>query len=389
MSRRYFGTIRELPSGRFQVRYRGLDGVMRPAPRTFGNKGDANAWLVDKEAELRRGEWYDPDAGAELLNEYAPRWIVERDLSPRTRELYESLYRLHLKPDLGRLGLIDITAARVRTWRSDRLEAGVGPVTVSKAYRLLKAVMETAADDGLIRRNPCRIKGASTEKSSERRPASLDEVFVIADSITARYRAVVLLATFASLRYGELMGLRRSDLDLSVPRVRVERAVKEIGGKRVIGPPKSDAGKRSVRIPLLILPDLEWHLRVFAEVGKDGRLFVGPTGATPLRSNFNKVWKRAIEKAGTPDLHLHDLRHTGATYAADTGASTRELMQRLGHTSARAALIYQHARDERDEAIAEGLNDAIRKARSKAKTKPSTDRDDGDDPPMIGARTGA
>lgn len=387
MRRRYFGTIRELPSGRFQVRYRGIDGLMRPAPHTFGNKGDANAWLVDKEAELRRGDGYDPDAGAEPLNEYAPRWIVERDLSPRTRELYESLYRLHLKPDLGRLGLADVTPARVRTWRSDRLEAGVGPVTVSKAYRLLRAVMETAVDDALVRRNPCRIKGASTERTPEREPATLDQVFVIAEAITPRYKALVLLAAFASLRFGELMGLWRRDLDLTVPRVRVVRAVKEVGGRQIIEGPKSSAGRRVVQLPRIIAPDLEWHLRVFAEAGESGRVFVGPRGATPLRANFNKVWKRALEKAGAPGLHVHDLRHTGATYAADTGATTRELMKRLGHSSPRAALIYQHARDERDQTIAEGLDDLIREAK-KASRKPRRSEDDGDDPPLAGAPAG-
>ena len=182
--RRYFGTVRKLPSDRYQARYRGPDRVRRTAPSTFATKADAYGWLADREAEMRRGEWYDPDAGAVPLDEYAPKWIVERDLSARTAELYESLYRLHVKPELGRLGLIDITYARVRTWRAGRLDAGVGPVTVAKAYRLLHSIMGTAVEDELIRRNPCRIKGASTERTPERQPATLDQVFAIADETT-------------------------------------------------------------------------------------------------------------------------------------------------------------------------------------------------------------
>lgn len=383
MGRRYFGTVRKLASGRYQARYRGPDRVRYSAPCTFATKADAYAWLSAKEAELRRGEWYDPEAGAVQLDEYAPRWIAERDLAARTGELYESLYRLHLKPDLGRLGLVDVSYARVRTWRADRLDAGIGSVTVAKAYRLLHSIMDTAVEDGLVRRNPCRIKGASTERTPEREPATLDQVFAIADEITPRYKAFVLLAAFASLRYGELMGLWRRDLDLTVPRVRVVRAVKEVGGRQIIEGPKSDAGRRSVRLPRMILPDLEWHMRVFAEEGETGRLFVGPKGATPLRSNFNKVWKRALGKADVPGLHLHDLRHTGATYAAGTGATTRELMKRLGHSSPRAALIYQHARDERDQAIAEGLDDIIKQAK-RASRKAQLDQDDGADPGSLG-----
>ena len=179
------------------------------------------------------------------------------------------------------------------------------------------------------------------------------------------------------------MGLRRRDLDLTVPRLRVVRAVKEVRGKQIIEGPKSDAGRRSVRLPRILVPDLEWHLRVFAEDGETGRVFVGPKGATPLRSNFNKVWKRAIARADVPGLHLHDLRHTGATYAADTGATTRELMKRLGHSSARAALIYQHARDERDQAIADGLDDLIKQARQAAR-KAQHDQGDDDDLGSLG-----
>jgi integrase len=389
VSRRYFGTVRKLPSGRYQARYRGLDGVMRPAPNTFRGKSDANAWLVNQEAEQQRGEWYDPDAGAVSLDEYVPKWIAERpNLSRRTVELYEGLHRLHLSPDLGRLGLADITYARVRAWRANRLDAGTGSVTVAKAYRLLHAIMQTAVDDGLIRRNPCRIKGASMERTPEREPATLDQVFALADAITPRYKALVLLAAFASLRYGELMGLWRRDLDLTVPRARIVRAVKEVGGQQIVEGPKTDAGRRSVRLPAVIVPDLEWHLRVFAEEGDCGRVFVGPMGATPLRSNFSKVWKRATDKLGLDELHLHDLRHTGATYSAGTGATTRELMKRLGHSSPRAALIYQHAREERDQAIADGLNELIREAKRSVRMTRRENGDD-DDPPLAGAPVGS
>jgi integrase len=266
---------------------------------------------------------------------------------------------------------------------------------VAKAYRLLKAIMTTAVEDGLVRRNPCRIDGAGIEKSPERQTATLDEVFAIASAMEPRYKALVLLATFASLRWGELMGLHRSDLDLTRRTVRVVRAVQELGAKQIVGRPKSDAGIRAVSFPRFIVPNLEWHLRVFAEKGKDGRVFVGPKGATPLRSNFQKFWARATEKACVPELHLHDLRHTGATYAAATGASTRELMKRLGHSTPRAALIYQHAVEERDHAIAAGLDDLIeeaRKARERKDQQPEAEvgraDDDDDDPPLVGAPVG-
>lgn len=99
-------------------------------------------------------------------------------------------------------------------------------------------------------------------------------------------------------------------LDLSVPRVRVERAVQEVGAKQIIGSPESDAGKRSVLIPQVIVPEVAWHLRVFTEEGASGRVFVGPKGATPLRSNFQRIWVSALTKAGVDGLHFHDYAGT-------------------------------------------------------------------------------
>ena len=94
----------------------------------------------------------------------------------------------------------------------------------------------------------------------------------------------------------------------------------------------------------------------------DGRLFVGPYGVTPSRHNFATIWNRAKKAVGDlvpPNLHFHDLRHAGNHFAASSGASTRELMGRLGHASMRAALIYQHRTMTRDRAIAEALDALI------------------------------
>ena len=167
--KRRFGRVRRLPSGRRQARYKGPDGIDRPAPHTFPTKGDGERWLTLTEAEIMRGDWIDPDAGLVLFAEYPQAWVVERpNLRPKTIQLYGGLVRLHLVPTFGALTVQEINEARVRRWRKNLLDAGVGPVTVAKGYRLLKAILNTAVDDGLIRRNPCRIKGAGQEQSPER-----------------------------------------------------------------------------------------------------------------------------------------------------------------------------------------------------------------------------
>jgi integrase len=360
MARRDFGRIRKLPSGRYQVRYQGPDGLDRPAPHTFRTKREAQDWLADKQVEIRRGGWVDPDAGKVAFGEFAAAWIKERTLARGTAELYETLLRLHLAPTFGRVAVADITPAAVRSWRAARLDAGAGRSTVAKSYALLRAVLNTAVEDQLITRNPCRIKGGSKEETPERPTATVAEVFLIADKIADRYRVLVLLAAFLGLRWGELIALRRRDVDTEAGCVWVRASVAELrNGVRVTKLPKSTAGVRTVPIPSVILPELCRHLDRYSEPNADGQVFVGAKGATPRRNHFNKVWRRACDAAGIKGLHFHDLRHTGNNFAAAAGASTKELMARFGHSTMRAALVYQHANDDRQREIAAGIDAQI------------------------------
>ncbi|MEU5252362.1 tyrosine-type recombinase/integrase [Streptomyces longwoodensis] len=358
--RRQFGRVRKLPSGRYQARYVGPDGLLRPAPETFRTKKDADAWLADKQTELRRGDWRDPDAGKVPFGDYAAAWVKERPLAPRTAELYASLLRLHLAPTFEDVAIADMTPAAVRTWRRARLDAGVGASTVAKAYALLRTIMGTAVQDELIRRNPCQIKNGGTVVTPERPTATIPEAFAIADKIQPRYKALVLLAAFCGLRWGELVALHRSDVDLDHGMIRVRGAVSELtSGKRVYKAPKSAAGKRVVAVPASLLPVLDAHMKIYAEGGAAGRVFVGAKKATPRRNHFNRLWHRACAAAGVEGLRFHDLRHTGNTLASRTNASTKELMTRLGHSTARAALIYQHANYDREREIADAVDGMI------------------------------
>jgi integrase len=246
---------------------------------------------------------------------------------------------------------------------------------VAKTYRILHAIFATAVDDDLIRRNPCRIRGGGQDKAEERPTVTLDQVFAIARAIQPRYRLLVLLATFAQLRFGELVGLLRLHINLDTMELQVVKATGEMeDGTQFDDDPKSDAGKRTTSLPAALRTDIEVHLCGFAEPGPSGRLFVGPQRGVPRRRNFNRVWKKSLKDAGIPaglELHLHDLRHTGSTWSAQSGATLKEVMARIGHSSTRAAMIYQHATRERDQAIAAALDELIDTARESDATHES------------------
>jgi integrase len=369
--RRRFGSIRRLPSGRYQARYPGPDGVMRPADDTFATKTEAEDWLTLTEGELLEGEWVDPDAAEILISDYAATWIEERPgLRRKTVINYRSLLRCHITPHLTTVTVGELTLARVRRWRKQLLDSGTGRVATAKAYRFLRAVMNTAVDDGLIKRNPCRIKGAGSEDSPERPVLSVAQVYALADAVGLRYRALILLAAFSSLRWGELAALRSEDIDPDGCTVRVTRQLNKAGAVPVFGPPKSRAGRRVVDFADLIVPDLRQHLRA---VPAGALAFTSPEGAALSNTNFRRrVWVPALAAVGLEGVHIHDLRHTGNQFTANAGANPRELMARMGHDSPRAALIYMHSSDRRQRALADAVAKAARAelAQSKKATKP-------------------
>jgi len=369
--RRQFGNVRKLASGRFQARYLGPDGLSRSAPETFPDKTSATRWLTLKQAELIRGDWTDPDLGRVPVVDYAASWIEEHELSPRTRELYRALLRLHLVPYLGRRELAQLTPEMVRKWRQDLRKDGRSADSIAKAYRLLRAVMATAVDDERIKRNPCRIKGADTAARAERPIATVQQVYALADAIGPRFRVFILAAAFTGLRWGELIALRRMDLDLVDGTLSVRRSIAELsGGGLVVGPPKSAAGIRTVPLPAVLVDELRDHLAKYVADDSAALIFTGERGGTPKRGSWRSTvkWTMRVKEAGLPaGFHFHDLRHTGNHLASKGGASTRELMHRMGHGSMRAALIYQHNTDERAREIAVRLNDVVTRERPEDK----------------------
>jgi len=269
------------------------------------------------------------------------------------------LLRLHILPGLGAVQLARITPMAVRRWHADLSNGGVGAVTVAKSYRLLRTILGTAVADEVIVRNPCTVAGAGVERSPERPVATVAQVFELAAVVEPRHRALVLTAALSGCRWGELAGLTRRHLDLLHGTLTVAETLVEGGSGLSIGPPKTDAARRTVALPPPLVPILEEHLAKFSAPGRDGLVFCGPKGGMMRRGNFSAKWIRAVRATGLEELHFHDLRHTANTLAAATGASTAELMHRMGHASSAAALRYQHATRDHDQAIAKALGDLV------------------------------
>lgn len=210
--------------------------------------------------------------------------------------------------------------------------------------------------DELIHRNPCQVRGAAVEKAPERPIATIAEVVALADAMPPDLRIAVVLAAWYQLRRGEVRGLRRPDVDLEDGELQVITKTTAMSGRSIIKEPKTRASRRTVAIPPHILEQLTDHMDRFVGASLDDYVVEGSN------RSLSVAWDLARSEVGRKELRFHDLRHSGLTWSAPTGASIVELMRRVGHASQTAALRYQHATDDRDRVLAQALADLAGRA---------------------------
>ena len=404
--RRGFGTIERLPSGQYRAYYRdplgrlvatsGTDpqtGEQRTRPlrhyatQTFSAKVDAEGWLAAEKRLIDREDWTDPAerrraalvAAASKLptfETYATKWIRDRrvkgrPLADRTKANNLDYLRRFLAPTFGEMHLDEITPTMVDDWY-DRL-CPDHPTQRSKVYSFARAVMNTAvASRGPMpgASNPFSIRGAGATDHRRRD----EHVFTSAETaamlahIREDRRAMILLALWCGLRYGEIVALRRPDIDMQKRIVKVRHSIAfPPGVVPVEKSPKSAAGNRDARIPASILPELKRHLSTYM-TGRDGLLFPSASGDYLRPSAFygkpsGLGWYGALGAAGrweedeTKRPHFHDLRATGATLVARRTRNVIEVQRWLGDSTPQAAMRYMRATDGAMDEIADALSE--------------------------------
>lgn len=369
--KRGFGQISKMRSGRYQARYTGPDTKLHTAPATFDTMLDAEAWLTDERRLISAGVWTSPAIRVEqakisrerpdLFGQYARRWIANRvvkgkPLAPRTRAHYTALLEHHIGPTFDLVPIGEITTEMIEGWH-DALPTGKKTLR-SHCYSLVRAILNTATERKVIPFNPCVIRGAGNAYRSKKiRPADLDELAIIVQNMPEQLKPMTVLASWCALRFGELIELRRKDIDTKHHVIRVRRGAVRADGEVVIGGPKSDAGVRDVAVPPHVWPMVEAHLATIP-ADRETLLFPAADGVTTMApSTLYRHFYKARQAAGRPDLRWHDLRHTGAVLAAQTGATLAELMGRLGHSTPTAAMRYQHSAKGRDAEIAAAMSE--------------------------------
>jgi integrase len=388
----------------WSARWHGGDGT-RPR-KDFADPDEFTAFclawghLEEVNRSKDRGEYTDPARARVTLEVFFERWIKHARLEPSTKALYRQEFSTHLAPKLGSHQLAKITRRAVKEWVAELEEAGVGARTIGVTHALLRKLLNAAIDDEILVVNAAQRVPVPRDERREVVALEAAEVGRLADAIGERDRALVLLLAFGGLRVGEALALRGKDVDLppehvevgdaelSPGRVRIERALHDVGGRVFEGPTKTRAS-RSIGIPRFLADELRAHVKAYSDPGDpEARVFAAVGGGPVRLGNWRRrTFQPAACAAGLGDMvrgvdgkeryrgvRIHDLRHTCASLLIAKGADVVEIAKRLGHSSPGITMtIYSHLLASRDQALTAALEDTFRQAATEVKESTVTE----------------
>ena len=343
---------------RWRARYRGPDGRVRS--RSFARKLDAERWIDTQLVRIDRGEWTDPAAGDVTLAEWSQKWMRSLLLKATTRAEYESLLQSRILPEFGAMAINRITPTAIREWTASMIADGLSASRVRAAKGRLAQCLEVAVIDGMLLRNPAAAVNTPPVRRRPQRFLDVADVAALAEAAENQQAGsglVVQVLAYVGLRWGELVALRRSRIDMLRRRIEVAESATEIGATLTWSTPKSHE-PRTVTMPSTVVDQLAEHL---GSVASDELVFTAPRGG-PLRSSTwrRQVWVPATSEVGVEALRVHDLRHTAASLMISSGASIKAVQRQLGHSTATMTLdLYGHLYDDDLDALADALDRRI------------------------------
>jgi integrase len=337
----------ERRGGRYRVRERRAS--RKATVQTFDNPDDARAMVQRSERldlTVRRRLSATPPHS---LAGWVEVWLPAHTASPATMAKYESLLRVHILPAFGRRHLDAITRNDVKAFAKD-LSMRLSPASVRSVVTVLGLVLREAIDEHYLFFDPTARLRLRDGPAGPRPTADPVQVQTIADRMPDRHAAMlVITAAYTGMRFGELAGLTRVHLDLDRARIQVAGdagALHEVGGRRWLGPPKSPAAVRDIRLPAFLVDGLDRHLRshpfetVFC-TGSGGWMwratFTGRTWRPACDGDTGRGWDPVIT-----GFRFHDMRHTHRTWLDEDSLPESLKSQRLGHQIPGIRGVYAH-----------------------------------------------
>jgi integrase len=367
---------KQLPNGRWQIRFR--DPLGRPRSKVCDTKREARAFAQDIAHAGRNGRWVAPERSRITLEAWSAQYMATVvHLRPTSIALYHRELA-HIHQRFGRHQLGQLNPLDIQKWLADLLAARVAPSSVHRKYRMLRRMLQVAVEKGVIVKNPCSGVQPPRVDTNEMRFLSPQEAVVLTEAIDPWFRPLVYTAIETGMRWSELVGLRRGQVNLLRRSVTVIEQLVFVGGDSTVGrkgqwvnqKPKTRAGTRTISISPFLAERLAEQLLNRSQPAPSGLVFVNMRGGPIGGSIFNKRhWQPARSAAGLEGIRFHDLRHTAVALAIAQGAHPKAIQRRMGHSTISMTLDrYGHLFPELDEKIASDLGAALQRATDSYRT---------------------
>jgi integrase len=329
----------------------------RPVKKAIGpSRRAADRALTAALAAVDQGTLRAPSR--ETFCDAADRWLARKRprIEHSTYRGYEIEIRTRLKPAFGDLKLQQITRERIERYLADLDQQGrLSRKTINDSLIPLRQILDRAVRDGVMAQNPAASSREERLKLPHEAPTMLylsrTELPIYLAACSDWYRPLAEVLVGAGLRIGEAIALEWTDVDWDTPALKISRALKDHG----MGTPKGDKS-RTVYIDRDLRHVLQRHHHDQLNTGVTTRLvFPSPQGKLANRHNVRRRGHdAATRRAGmSPDLRLHDLRHTAATLWLAAGVSIYFVQQQMGHKDIQTTIdLYGHPDQEAHKAAA-------------------------------------
>ena len=377
-TRKHFGTIDQLPSGKWRARYT-VNGRQRSAPKTFRLQKQAELWLAAKRLDIENKADIPGEQKNETVAVWAERWLSSKlNLKPKTKADYEMALRVHVLPKWGSTPVSKITRGDVQEWIQEQIDDDGSSHVIRRSVGTLSRVLNEAVEAGVLSSNPCQRISLPRVKKGEIKPLTVEQIKKLAHEIEnpsvkpagngaqppgrhhfPEYGLLVRLAAFTGLRAAEIAGLKKRAIDLDNGVIRVTETLSEVRGHLYTVPPKTYQS-RSVTVPEFLIEELKGHIDKL-DGDADSYVFrASQGGALRWQGFYNRHFKPAVSRAGLPpNTRFHDLRHTAAALMIAANAHPRAIMERLGHSSVNVTLgTYGHLLPTLDTELVKRLDSA-------------------------------
>lgn len=336
-----------LPEGKRRVKY-------------SKKQGELKEWLLTQRDELRRGVLGKDDniTVSDLIERYVDT-VSRHTLRPRTQEINESLFRVHIKPALGNIKLKDLRPYHFQSFYSQKINSGLSKRTVQMLHTYLRTVLKQAVKWDWVSRNVTDLVKAP-------RPVKKAPVFFTKKQLNTflesvkghKWYLIYVLLIYGGFREGEVLGIHYEDCDMVNRVINVRHAVITLKGGVSISEPKTETSKRAVTLPKVAYDELKKHLDQLDK--KEGLIFTTGTGSPIYPRNFIRHFKSVLKEAGLPDIRVHDLRHSHASLLLASGVNPKLVQERLGHASVTLTLnLYSHTIPSMGQQVADKLDEIM------------------------------